>query len=275
MLRLHIFHTGWASVQEKQLYVGGSTATRILPVQAFVIEHPKGLVVFDTGLNASFAMRPRQCIGWPGNSLPPFRSSPAMNLSTQMRARGLLPEKVVCVVLSHLHYDHTGDLHAFPNARCIVTRLEWRAAQSLLGRFKGYLDKGYSGLSFTLLDFPLYDGLVANKAIKGNYGLDLMADGSLILVPTFGHTQGHQSLLVFLPYGTVLLAGDAVYVREGYLRPANQPYAHFPENAWRTLIGIRALAKGDPSVIILPTHDDSTLYGLRRPDIVMGDAHIT
>ncbi len=269
MLRLHVFNTGWASVEEKQLYTGGGTHRRTVPVLAFVIEHPKGLIVFDTGLHSAFATHPRQYIGWLGNPLLPFRSSLHMNLSAQMRVWGLLPEEVRCVVLSHLHYDHTGELRAFPQAQLHVTRLEWQAAQSPFRRFRGYLDKEYHGLAFSLVDFPAYNSQASNRALAGNYALDLLEDGSLILVPTVGHTQGHQSLLVFLPYGLVLLAGDAVYVCEGYAKPANQPSAHFPESAWRSLIGLRALAKGDPHALILPTHDDSALRGLQRPDIVM------
>jgi N-acyl homoserine lactone hydrolase len=273
MLRLHVFNTGWAAVQEKHLYVGGSAATRIVPVLSFVIEYPQGFIVFDTGLNPAFAARPRQYIGWPGNSLFPFRSLPGMNLSAQMQARGLAPEKVSHVVLSHLHYDHTGDLRAFPQARLLVSRLEWQAAQSPFRRWMGYLDKEYRGLAVSLLDFPMYNGQTPSRALKGNYGLDLLEDGSLIVIPTFGHTQGHQSLLVFLPYGVVLLAGDAVYVQENYAKPATQPHAHFPESAWRTLIGLRALVKGDPTAVILPTHDDSILRKLQRSDIVIGDAY--
>ncbi|MEM4723882.1 MAG: N-acyl homoserine lactonase family protein [Candidatus Hadarchaeum sp.] len=269
MLRLHVFNTGWASVEEKQLYIGGSTHRRTVPVLAFVIEHPNGFILFDTGLHPAFATHARQYMGWLGNPLLPFRSSPGMNLSTQMRAKGLPPEEVRFVVLSHLHYDHTGELRAFPQAELLLTRPEWQAAQSPLRRFRGYLDKEYHGLAFSLVDFPTYDGQTSNKALIGNYGLDLLKDGSLILVPTVGHSHGHQSLLVFLPYGVVLLAGDAVYVCEGYTKPANQPRAHLPESAWRSLIGLRALAKGDPNALILPTHDDSALRGLQRPDIVM------
>lgn len=271
MLRLHVFNTGWASVQEKQLYVGGSNQTRIVPVLAFVIEHCKGLIVFDTGLHPAFAAHSSPYTGWLGNPLFSFRSSPGMNLSAQMKTRGLPLEEVCCVALSHLHYDHTGELYAFPHTRLLVTRLEWQAAQSPFRHFRGYLDKEYRGLSFSLIDFPLYSSHASNRVLKGNYGLDLLEDGSLILVPTLGHTQGHQSLLIFLPYGVVLLAGDAVYVREGYTRPALQPRAHFPESAWRSLIGLRALAKGDPSALILPSHDDSALRGLQRPDIVISN----
>jgi len=264
MLRLHVFDTGWVSMRESELYVGGGSARRTLPVLCFVIEHPRGLLVFDTGLNAAFATRPRQYAG----PFVRFRSSPGMNLAAQMRANGLAPEEVTHVVLSHLHYDHSGDLRAFPGAKLLVTREEWRAAQSPWGRCRGYLAGEYSGLAFTLLDFPAYDSQPSPSPLHGDYGLDILDDGTLILVPTFGHTLGHQSLLVFLPHGAVLLAGDAVYVREGYTAPAAQPRAHAPESAWRSAVGLRALAKGDPHAIIVPTHDDSVLRLLKRPDIV-------
>lgn len=269
MLRLHVFNTGWVSLQEKDLYLGGGSALRTLPVLCFVIEHPRGLLVFDTGLNAAFATHPSQYVAPFGNQWLPFHSSPGMNLSAQMRAKGLPPEEVTYVVLSHLHYDHSGDLRAFPQARLVVTREEWRAAQALFKRSRGYLGKDYAGLAFTLLDFPPYSAEASNRALEGNYGLDMLDDGSLILLPTFGHTYGHQSLLLFLPHGLVLLAGDAVYVREGYSTPAAQPHADAPESAWRSTIVLRILAKEDPQAIIVPTHDDRMLRGLHRPDVVL------
>jgi N-acyl homoserine lactone hydrolase len=269
MLRLHVFNTGWVSMQEGQLYLGGGSALRTLPILSFVIEHPRGLLVFDTGLNAAFAAHPSSYVGPFGNQWLPFRSAPGMNLAAQMRAHGLPPEDVTHVVLSHLHYDHSGDLRAFPESRLVVTRQEWRAAQALFKRSRGYLGKDYAGLAFTLLDFPPDDGEASNPTLEGEYGLDMLDDGSLILVPTFGHTHGHQSLLVFLRDGVVLLAGDAVYVHEGYTMPAAQPHADAPESAWRSTIALRILAKEDPQAIIVPTHDDRTLQDLDRPDIVL------
>jgi N-acyl homoserine lactone hydrolase len=270
MLRLHVFNTGWVSMEEKDLYLGGGSAQRILPILSFVIEHPRGLIVFDTGLNAAFAIDPSPYPGAFGNQWFPFRSAPGMNLAAQMRASGLPPENVAYVVLSHLHYDHSGDLRAFPQSRLVVTREEWRAAQALFKRSRGYLGKDYAGLAFTLLDFPRGNGGLSKPTLEGEYGLDMLDDGRLILVPTFGHTLGHQSLLVFLPDGVVLLAGDAVYVHEGYSMPAAQPHADAPESAWRSTIALRILAKEDPQAIIVPTHDDRMLRGVDRPDIVLG-----
>ncbi len=69
------------TMEEKGLYVGGRSTTRILPLLSFVSEHPRGLLVFDTGLNAAFATRRTQYVGWLSDRLIPFRSSRGMKLS--------------------------------------------------------------------------------------------------------------------------------------------------------------------------------------------------
>jgi glyoxylase-like metal-dependent hydrolase (beta-lactamase superfamily II) len=274
MLKLHVFNTGWVSVEEKHLYVGGGSTVRTLPVMAFVIEHPQGLVLFDTGLNSAFAIDPRRHVDWRSDRLIHFRSSLRMCLSAQMMARRLPPADVETIILSHLHYDHTGDLSAFPGAQVVVTRQEWQAAHSPLRRLRGYLDRECLGSCFELVDFHVEHLPSPDEVLRGGYGIDLLGDGTLILVPTFGHTAGHQSLLVFLPHGVVLLAGDAVYVREGYVRPVAQPHARFADLAWRSLIGLRALARGIPTAFILPSHDDTALHNLQRPDIATYDVPI-
>jgi len=178
---------------------------------------------------------------------------------------------VTHVTLSHLHYDHTGNAHAFAHARILVTRQEWSVAQSRMHNLRGYLWKECTGLAPTLFEFPQQRVLTLEEATTTPYGVDLMGDGSLILAPTFGHTSGHQALLAFLPYGVVLLAGDAVYVQENYLRPAAQPWTQAPDLAWRSLMGLRALAKGEPGALILPAHDERALEGISRPDIMIED----
>jgi glyoxylase-like metal-dependent hydrolase (beta-lactamase superfamily II) len=192
-----------------------------------------------------------------------------MALSQQMRERGLPPEEVKCVALSHLHSDHTGDLRAFSRATVLVTHQEWRTARSPFGRVTRYWGQQYAGLAPTLVDLPTQKALTIDAVLGEGSGMDCLGDGSLFLVPTFGHTAGHQALLVLLPQGVVLLAADAVYVREGYMKPAAQPRAQYPDVAWRSLIALRALAKADPSATIIPAHDGSVLLGLARQDIVV------
>jgi glyoxylase-like metal-dependent hydrolase (beta-lactamase superfamily II) len=275
MLRLHVFNTGWAHMWDRALYWGGRRELRLLPILAFLIEHPGGLFVFDTGLDPSLAARTRGTGKRLGDRVVRFRSSPEMSLPRRMKEQGLPPEEVRYVALSHLHSDHVGGLHAFPQARVLLTRQEWQAAQSPFGRLRGYLRQQYAGLTPTLVDLPTNASLSPSGMPSDDCGLDCMSDGSLFLVPTFGHTAGHQALLAFLPLGVVLLAGDAVYVRDGYLKPAAQPHAQFPDLEWRSLIALRALVKADPSAIILPAHDSSALQGVARPDIVIEPTSLT
>jgi glyoxylase-like metal-dependent hydrolase (beta-lactamase superfamily II) len=274
MFRLHVFNTGWVAVQERQLYVGGGSNVRTLPVLAFVFEHPQGLVVFDTGLNAAFGTHPQQYAGWFNERMVRFRSCPGMHLSQQMKDHGLAPQDVADIVVSHLHYDHTGDLSAFPRARLVLSRQEREAAQAPLSQLQSYLSREFVHAELLPLDFATDVSPALSDIPQQLYGYDLMADGSLVVVPTFGHTPGHQSLLAFLPHGVVLLAGDAVYAREGYAKPAAQPRPHSADLAWRSMIGLRALFKWKPSAPIVPSHDDRALHGLERPDVVYYDAQV-
>jgi len=274
MPRLHVFNTGWFRTRVSNLYVGGGRSVRILPVLAFVLEHESGLVVFDTGLNAAFATSPQRYVGRLNDLLIPFRSCAGMDLASQMRAGGLPPDEVSLVVLSHLHYDHTGGLRDFPRAKLLISEQEWLAARSSLHRLRGYLGKEYSGLCVTELQHRSCAPLALEDVARYGYGIDLRDDGSLILVPMSGHSPGHQALLVFLPGGPVLLAGDTVYVREGYSEPVGQPRPWNADLGWRSLLGLRALAMGEPTALILPSHDDAPLRQLAREDIIVGDLQI-
>ncbi len=274
MLRLHVFNTGCVSVPERKLYLGGRRGTRTLPVLSFAVEHSQGLVVFDAGLNAAFATHPRQYAGWLNERVVRFRSFPGMHLSQQMKEHGLDPQDATQVVLSHLHYDHTGDLSAFPRARVLLSRQEWEASQAPFSPLRGYLPREFAQAELVPLDFATDVSPSLSDIAQQLYGHDLMSDGTLIVVPTFGHTPGHQSLLAFLPHGVVLLAGDAVYAEEGYIKPAAQPHPWCADLAWRSLIGLRALSKGSPKALIVPTHDNRMLQGLERPDVVVHDTQL-
>jgi N-acyl homoserine lactone hydrolase len=274
MLVLHIFNTGWVSVSERQLYVGGGRGVRTLPVLSFAVEHPRGLVVFDTGLNAAFSTHPRRYAGWQNERVVRFRSSPGMHLSQQMKDYGLAPQDVTHVVLSHLHYDHTGDLSAFSRARVLTTRQEREAARAPFSALRGYLPHEFAQTELVPLNLATDVSPSLSDIAQCLYGHDLMADGTLVVVPTFGHTPGHQSLLAFLPHGVTLLAGDAVFANESYIRPAAQPHPRCVDLAWRSLIGLRALSKGAPQALIVPSHDDTVLHGLERPDVVVHDTRV-
>ena len=107
------------------------------------------------------------------------------------------PGKVDYVVNSHLHFDHAGGNELIPNATLVVQKREWRAAQDpeiavKVGFFKADIDHGH----------PV-------KQVEGEH--DLFGDGSVVCIPTYGHTPGHQSLKVRTEKGEIVLTGDACY----------------------------------------------------------------
>jgi glyoxylase-like metal-dependent hydrolase (beta-lactamase superfamily II) len=170
-------------------------------VHSFVVEHPAGLCVFDTGQTARVA-RPGSHPAWhPYLRLARFELGAADELAPQLRADGLDPGDVRWVVLSHLHTDHVGGVAEFGGARVLVARKEWELAQGFRGRLRGYLPQRWPpGLAPELVDFagPAVGAFPASHDVAG--------DGRLLLVPLPGHTPGHSGLLVDQ---RLLLAGDA------------------------------------------------------------------
>jgi glyoxylase-like metal-dependent hydrolase (beta-lactamase superfamily II) len=182
-------------------YLPGGWSAETLPVLAFVVEHPAGLCVFDTGQTAR-AARPGYHPAWhPYLRLARFELGSGDELVPQLAADGLDPGDVRWVVLSHLHTDHVGGVAAFHSARVLVARKEWELAQGLAGRLRGYLPQRWpSGLAPELVDFegPAVGPFPASHDVAG--------DARLLLVPLPGHTPGHSGLLVDR---SLLLAGDA------------------------------------------------------------------
>ena len=181
--------------------------TEWLPIFCYVIEHPQGLIVVDTGA-ASNANAPVYFPPWMRlvQRAARFRIEPQEEIGPQMLALGLSPQDVRWVVLTHLHQDHDGGLHHFPQAEFIVSRAEWRAASDLKGRLAGYLNQRWPRwFTPTLIDF-------SDEAIDGFPGRHhLTASRDVTLVPTPGHSLGHMSVLVKEADRVVMLAGDSAY----------------------------------------------------------------
>lgn len=123
--------------------------------------------------------------------------APGDDVLGQLARAGLQATDIDHVVQSHLHYDHAGGLEFFPHATAYVQREELRVyADPPPGQEGFYCAADWTHCS----DWVRLDG-----------EHDLFGDGRILLVPTPGHTLGHQSLMVHLDGGTVILASDAAY----------------------------------------------------------------
>jgi N-acyl homoserine lactone hydrolase len=225
-----------------------------IPIQAFLVEHPRaGLVLIDTGLHASVAVKPRENFG--RVTLLAFRDlqmDAGQALPAQLRERGLDPSAVKAVVMTHLHVDHASGISEFPGATFLVSRAEWDAAGHQ-GPTHGYVKRQFDhAFDYRLLDFEGAD-VVSFSGFARSF--DVFGDGSLRVVYTPGHTLGHMSVVVSTARGEVLVAGDAMYLRRT-LAETHLPYRTEDEHLFRrSLREIRQYADETPGALIIPGHD--------------------
>jgi glyoxylase-like metal-dependent hydrolase (beta-lactamase superfamily II) len=194
MIKLTSINCGWFIAPGSFFLVGGQGTWRG-PVPAFLIEHPRGKLLFDTGMNMRFreyvAASPSAKDGY-GVEL-----SPQQQIDARLRALGVDPAQIDYIALSHLHQDHCAGLSLIPNATLLIQRQEHEFAFAADSRLydRSYFDLGH-----------------AVRKIHGEY--DVFGDGTVTLFPTFGHSPGHQSARVRLASGDVILAADCCYTHE-------------------------------------------------------------
>jgi N-acyl homoserine lactone hydrolase len=228
------------------------------PINAYVIEHRDGLVLFDTGQDRASVTDPGY---FPGGvtgvlygRLARFEISPEETLTAGLGRLGYAAGDVTTAVLSHLHQDHIGGLAELGQADILVSQAEWDTLSGRLPEMQGLMRRHIDlpGLRWQkITPEPASDpGLAPFQS-----GHDLFGDGSLVLLPTPGHTPGSMSLLVRRPgRPPLMMVGDVTY--DAHLLEAG----HVPGVGNRRLLRdatamINQMRQRDPDLVILPAHD--------------------
>ena len=226
-----------------------------IPIPAFLIEHPgAGLVLIDTGLHPSVAVKPRENFGRVTLlAFPDLQMDSGQALPAQLRERGLEASAVKAVVMTHLHVDHASGIAEFPQATFVVSRNEWDAATTQ-GQTHGYVTRQFDhAFDYRLLDFEGGEGASSFAGFARSF--DLFGDGSVRTVYTPGHTLGHTSVVLRTARGEVLVAGDAMYLRRT-LEDTHLPHRLEDEHLFRrSLREIRQYTVETPGALIIPGHD--------------------
>ena len=180
----------------------------VAPVASWLVVHPRGKLLFDTGISCDALADPAGRLGKRVASLFRLRAGAGDNAVSQLAALGIAPDDITCVVNSHFHFDHCGCNASFPRARFLVQRAELELARTERNR---YNPKDW--------DHPL-----DYRELDGEH--DVFGDGTVVVLPTPGHTAGHQSLWVRDGGRQLVLTSDACYTREHLEKSI------FPSNAF-------------------------------------------
>lgn len=264
-MKVHAIETGKVAVHERQREGQGPGPFRLintlvdrrwtdrLPIYVWVIEHPEGLIVVDTGETARVA-EPGYFPRWH----PYFRFGvrewveEKEEAGPALRRLGLDPSDVRWVVMTHLHTDHAGGLGHFPDSEILVSRVELKKASGTLGKLRGFLPHRWpEWFRPRQVDFP--------SRPFGPFPecLELTEAGDVHLLSTPGHTLGHLSVIVEEDDSVLFLAGDTSYTERLMLGGAVDGVSPDTSAAALTLTRIQELAAQRPTVY-LPTHDPAS-----------------
>jgi glyoxylase-like metal-dependent hydrolase (beta-lactamase superfamily II) len=228
------------------------------PINVYVIEHPDGLVLFDSGQDRRSVTDPdyfpKGIVGYLYGRLAKFTIGEHDTLTEQLAAIGYAAADVKTVVLSHLHQDHIGGIAELPNATIIVSAAEWRGLDSPFAELNGLLAAHIRRPGIDWM--PVEPAPVADPSIEPfTSAVDLRGDGTLMLLPTPGHTPGSMSLLVRAPGSApLLLVGDLTY-DVNLLEHEQVPGVGHHRGLVESTRTVNRLRERYPDLVILAAHD--------------------
>jgi N-acyl homoserine lactone hydrolase len=203
-LRLYVMDGGSIIIDAPEKF--GLTREQVknsnMSCPVYLIVHPGGTLLFDTGLGDRYFGRPfnENFLGDPPTpaSLQSFVLV-TKTLKSQLEEIGYPAAKINYIALSHPHADHVGNANAFASATFLIHQGDY---EMMFGRDVKEINPSYAALKNA-----------KTKIVEGDY--DVFNDGTVVLLFTPGHTPGHQSLYVKLPKtGGVVLSGDVYHYPE-------------------------------------------------------------
>jgi N-acyl homoserine lactone hydrolase len=205
-LRLYVLDGGTLqSDPARYRLTKADVGTTELSVGAYLVVHPKGILMWDTGAVPDSDWTPT------GKPVPQRIVLPdsqerfvtiTMPLGAQLKAAGYSPADVTHLALSHEHWDHTANANAFANATWLVRQVE--------------RDAMFVPMPVGAVRPATYASLRNSKTVIVTADEhDVFGDGTVILKAAAGHTPGHQVLyLKMAKTGAVVLSGDLYHYPE-------------------------------------------------------------
>jgi glyoxylase-like metal-dependent hydrolase (beta-lactamase superfamily II) len=236
------------------------------PINVYVIEHRNGLVLFDTGQDRASVTDPGYfptgLAGLLYRRLARFTIGRDETLTEQLARLGHTPAEVTTVVLSHLHQDHIGGLAELPGARILIDASEWATLDGRFAELNGLLRSRIRlpGLRWEPLTLQATTDASLAPFDRAH---DIFGDGTLVLLPTPGHTPGSLSLLVRQPgLPEVLLIGDLSYELD-CLDHEHVPGVGNRRQLLESTRAVNRLRARYPRMVVAAAHDPGAAPALR------------
>lgn len=227
--------------------------THYLPIWVWVIEHPDGVIVIDTGEVEAINNTDKYLAKESNYNRYTFKHAARFNITSQDELNyqfdkiHLALNDVKLVALTHLHLDHTDGLKFFPGTEIIVGNHEY-------SHCKANMPTTYPAwFNPNKVDYKANQVEVFDRAYPIN--------NDLYYVPTPGHTKGHSSVIFKTDNFDIIFAGDTSYTQEqvlsGELAGVNADFKQSKE----TYSKLTAYA-ANRSTIYLPSHDENAAWRL-------------
>jgi N-acyl homoserine lactone hydrolase len=237
-VRLTVFNCGAIGVNDVGPFslTSEETPVRELFVPCYLIEHPAGRMIWDTGLPLAMAGKGRL------EDEEGYHEY-ARSFPDQLSDMGLTPADIDLIAFSHMHYDHVGAANVFTASRLLIQDTEYAAA---------------FGDAINPYFVPeLYAGIADNDRLILSGDHDVFGDGSVVIISAPGHTPGHQALLLRLRNtGNVVLSGDLYHFRASRALRRAPVFNADAEQTFRSMDKVESLLVAENATLWIE-HDEA------------------
>ena len=251
-LRLYIFDGGTIKGLDPAIFgfKKEDLAATDFTVVSYLIVHPKGTLMWDTGVIPDSAFK--------GDGAPVTQgiSTATKPLKPQLAAAGYTPADITYLGLSHYHSDHTANANDFAAATWIVQKNE--------------RDAMFAEKPAGIIQQSTFNALKNSKAIVLNgEDHDVFGDGTVVIKYAPGHTPGHQVLFLKLKKtGPILLAGDLYHYAEERFKDKTPSFEFNREQSLASRAAMEAFVKKTGAQLWIE-HDLPTFNKLKKaPDYI-------